>query len=314
MPLHSDGAFRGGMMAVEIKCRICGNVFWVAFHRKDTAKYCSRKCHGKSNAIEMKGKPSNFGGIHPTNNQLRIGINCKVCGKLKKIGLCLYLSGQKTCSMECRNIAKKKYPLKAICKNCGNEFKPDPCNNLVFCNRACYAEYKKKQAERMFICNYCGKEMKIVGRRSHGKYYRYYNGKKEVRKYCSNNCVNMDKTGIRGENHFNWKGGRTALQDLIRKSSYSQNYRKECFQRDGWKSVLSGNNGRLEHHHLMAFSILIKEHNITKNNWIDFKDILFDLNNTVTLTEKEHDKFHSVYGKITTPEQFEEFRNSGGLR
>ena len=180
----------------------------------------------------------------------------------------------------------------------------------MFCSSGCYFVFKRKKAERVFICKYCGREVKV---NRHKNYYRYKNGKKEVRKYCSKNCADMDKAGIRGKNHFNWKGGRTSLQDLIRKSSYSQNYRKECFRRDGWKSVLSGNNGKLEHHHLTAFSVLITRHDITKNNWINFKDVLFDLDNTVTLTEREHDKFHNVYGKITTPEQFEGFRNSGGL-
>jgi len=130
-------------------------------------------------------------GNHPMNNSLRIGINCKICGKLKKIDLCLYLKGQKTCSMECRNIAKKKYPLKAICKNCGEQFKPNPCKNLVFCNRACYAEYTKRQAKRMFVCKCCGKEVKV---NRHKDYYDYRSGKKEVRKYCSKNCADVGKT------------------------------------------------------------------------------------------------------------------------
>jgi len=297
-------------MKIRLECKVCGKEFWVSPYRKEEAKFCSRKCQGKAKAIEMKGRPSNFGTGLYWNNSLRIGIRCGVCGELKRLDLCAYLSGQRACSVECRNIAVKKYPLRAVCKNCGDEFKPDPSNNLIFCDRACYVEYKRKKAERIFVCKYCDRKIKT---NRHKNYYRYKDGKKEVRKYCSKNCADMDKAGINGKDHFNWKGGRTVLRDIIRKSSYSQRYRKECFKRDGWKSALSGSNGRLEHHHLTAFSTLIKRHEITKDNWINFKDVLFDLDNALTLTEKEHNKFHSIYGKITTTEQFEQFRNSGGL-
>jgi len=118
----------------------------------------------------------------------------------------------------------------------------------------------------------------------------------------------MDRVGVAGEGIGNWKGGKTSLQDLIRKSRYAQDYRYFVFKRDGWKSVISGYNGRLAHHHLISFSTLIDGHGIRKENWINFKHILFDLNNAITLTDREHKKFHSKYGKVTTPEQFEEFR------
>lgn len=295
-------------MKVQLKCKACGKEFWVKPYRKKEAKYCSRECYAKDKAVKMKNKPPNFGSNHYWNNSLKIGIICGACGKLKKIHLSLYLSGQRTCSLKCRDVLRRKYPLRAICKNCGNEFRPDPCSNLVFCNRACYVEHKKKNAKRKIVCEHCGKEIEVSG---HRNYYRYHNGNKKIRKYCSRLCVNMDKTGIRGEDHFNWKGGKTDLQDLIRKSSYAQSYRHEVFKRDRWESVLSGKNGRLIHHHLTAFSILIKQNEITKDNWIDFKDVLFDLDNAVTLTKREHDKFHSLYGKISTPEQFKEFRQRG---
>lgn len=240
-----------------------------------------------------------------------IKLNCKTCGK-EFLG---YLSdvqrrGRKYCSHKCASLARRKN-IVCVCGYCNKAYDPHSCrDNLKYCSSECYFAFKREKAKRMFVCKYCGK--KIIVKR-HKNYYRYKDGKKEIRKYCSKYCADIDKSGINGKDHFNWKGGRTSLQDIIRKSSYSQNYRKECFKRDGWKSALSGSNGRLEHHHLIAFSILIKRHNITKNNWVNFKDILFDLNNAITLTEKEHDKFHGQYGYVTTPEQFEEFRNSGGL-
>ena len=116
-----------------------------------------------------------------------------------------------------------------------------------------------------------------------------------------------------GEKNCNWRGGTTRLQVIIRNSAQAKSHRQDVFKRDNWISILSGKNGDIEHHHLIAISSLIKQYGVTKDNWINLKDILFDLNNAVTLTKKEHDKFHSQYGKVTIPEQFEEFRQEGGL-
>ena len=45
---------------VKKECLICNRIFWVVFSRKDTAKYCSRKCHG----LSRRGKkPSNLGEL-----------------------------------------------------------------------------------------------------------------------------------------------------------------------------------------------------------------------------------------------------------
>ena len=77
-----------------------------------------------------------------------------------------------------------------------------------------------------------------------------------------------------------------------------------------YKSILSGKEGRIEHHHLTPMSILIKIYKITKDNWRNNKNILFDVDNTVTITEKEHKLFHSIYGKVTTPNQFNMFKKN----
>lgn len=44
------------------------------------------------------------------------------------------------------------------------------------------------------------------------------------------------------------------------------------------------------------------------DNWREYKYVLFDIDNVVTLTDKEHKLFHSIYGKVASPENFEEFR------
>ena len=160
------------------------------------------------------------------------------------------------------------------------------------------------------FCENCKKEYKVFG----VKEWKIWANRKE-RRYCSIKCSNEARIGkYVGEESVNWKGGLTFLQNLIRKSSEYLDIRKKCFSRDKNTSILSKRKGKLHHHHIKSYSTIIKENCITKENWRLFKHILFDINNVVTLIEKEHIHFHNLYVKVTTPEQFEEFKNnySGG--
>ena len=112
---------------------------------------------------------------------------------------------------------------------------------------------------------------------------------------------------FRGDKNHRWKGGVNSLQSTIRHSLPALDLRKAVFERDGYKSIISNENGRLVHHHLTAFSILLNQNDITKDNWRDYADVLFNLDNAVTLKDSEHKAFHSQYGKVTTPEQFQEY-------
>jgi len=158
-----------------------------------------------------------------------------------------------------------------------------------------------------FKCSYCGKE-KTLEKKKDRAYSHWKDGKPVVKKYCSKKCADMAREGITGEGIGNWQGGKTSLQDIIRKSNAYIKCRHECFKRDNYHSVLSGKNGKLRHHHLMSYSILFDIYKITKENWRSFQDILFDLDNVVTLIPSEHRDFHHKHGKVTTPEQFEEFK------
>jgi len=88
-----------------------------------------------------------------------------------------------------------------------------------------------------------------------------------------------------------------------------------CFERDNYTSILSGIGGnkgfgRLNHHHLQPLSEIISQNNITKDNWRDYLELLYDIDNVVTLLESEHILFHTKYGKAASQEKFEEFKNN----
>lgn len=211
----------------------------------------------------------------------------------------------KYCSHKCYSLDKKQIKNRE-CNYCGIKY--NPCSlrdNQKFCSISCYRKDKKEKSKRIFICLFCKKEYIFYGVRGLNLYRKY------KRNYCSKHCADNARIGkYCGKNSSQRKGGVTDLQDLIRKSSNYIKIRTQCFIRDNYKSVLSGVGRRLNHHHLTSISIIILENDINKDNWRNKTDLLFDINNVVTLGEEEHKMFHGLYGKITTKGQFNEFKNN----
>lgn len=238
---------------------------------------------------------------------------CRIC-EYCEIAFTVGEATQKFCSHFCYSLNKRELSYRN-CDFCGEKYRPTSRkDNQKFCSRKCYGDYKAKEATKDMVCEYCGCDYKAFG----VKNWKASKNRKE-RMFCSKKCADKDRIGkYTRDNSPQWKGGRTSLQDLIRKSADYMAIRKLCFERDDYKSVLTGGTGRLRHHHLKSSSIIFNENGITKDNWRNNKNILFDIDNdnVVTLTEKEHKKFHSIYGKVTTKEHFEEFKSryeAGGL-
>lgn len=101
-----------------------------------------------------------------------------------------------------------------------------------------------------------------------------------------------------GKKPWNWKGGITPINKAIRSSKKYNQWRETVFVRDGWtcqKSNIKG--GDLNVHHIKNFS--------------DNPKLRFDMNNAITLSKKEHKKFHKIYGtKNNNQEQINEFLNN----
>lgn len=100
---------------------------------------------------------------------------------------------------------------------------------------------------------------------------------------------------LKGESHYNWKGGVTPE---IRKHRNSLNYklwRRSCLERDCFTCQISGRiGGCLVVHHL--------------NNFSKFPELRYELRNGVTIARELHNSFHSKYGfNNNTIEQFIEF-------
>lgn len=102
----------------------------------------------------------------------------------------------------------------------------------------------------------------------------------------------LDNSGAKS--HW-WKGGITTKNELDRKQKEYRLWRKFCFERDIFtcqKHKTRG--GKLNAHHI--------------NNFSDYPELRFSVDNGITLSEKAHKEFHKIYGtKNNTQYQLQEF-------
>jgi len=210
----------------------------------------------------------------------------------------------KCCSRECADVFRTKGKIKIKCLQCGIEFEDYESFNRKFCSTDCSNEFNSGENNSSWaggnikiICQNCGKTKEKTRQ-------NYYNNKNH---FCGSKCFYEFMVG---DKHWGWNGGSTEIRDVIRTHRYYLKSRKECFKRDNYKSVLSEIRGELHCHHIKSLSDVIKENEITIENWERFSDILFDVNNLATLLKTEHQNFHSLYGKSNIQEKFEEFKNN----
>jgi len=142
------------------------------------------------------------------------------------------------------------------------------------------------------------------------KFYRHkYNKNK---KYCSIKCKSIDMIGRKsseftrtksskshkGDKSYLWKGGLTEKNKSIRNSIEYRLWREAVFARDNWtcqRYRIKG--GKLAPHHIQNFS--------------QYPELRFAIDNGITLSDTAHQAFHNKYGrKNNTREQLIEFLNN----
>jgi hypothetical protein len=88
------------------------------------------------------------------------------------------------------------------------------------------------------------------------------------------------------EKHWNWKGGKTPINHLLRNSVEYNNWRKAVYRRDKWTCQMCGE--KQKHpiaHHLKPFN--------------DYMELRFEINNGITLCRSCHKKIHKEIGLLT---------------
>jgi hypothetical protein len=126
-----------------------------------------------------------------------------------------------------------------------------------------------------------------------------------------------------GENHWNWQGGITTLNNYLR-SLLNGDWKLKSLSKYGYKCYITGENNRdLEIHHIYGFNLIVSD--ILKKLGLDVYSTIteygddlkiietefmkYSMDNLgVPLSPKMHQLFHNIYGrKNNTKEQFNEF-------
>jgi hypothetical protein len=97
-----------------------------------------------------------------------------------------------------------------------------------------------------------------------------------------------------GDKHYNWRGGITPLASSIRNCIKNMTWRKQCFDRDGYRCVKCGSREDICVHHKKLFSDILKENKIETLEEAFACDELWDINNGETLCKIHHDEMHSI--------------------
>lgn len=94
------------------------------------------------------------------------------------------------------------------------------------------------------------------------------------------------KIKMRGENHWNWKGGvGRHKRNYASKQVEYKNWRKDVFRKDNWTCVNCGNKKDIVAHHIKS--------------WFKFPELRYVVDNGLTVCKSCHSGIHYFFGKYT---------------
>jgi len=204
--------------------------------------------------------------------------NCIVCNKEFKAYQYLIKKGQaKYCSLKCKGKDQK-----------GRE-RLLPARNCLICNKSFYTEPNQIKTGGGKYCSSDCYHKSTKGKSTHNKGIPMSELQKRK--------VSESRRGkMTGKDNHSWKGGVTPKNHKIRTSTEFADWRKAVFERDNYVcQKTKERGGKLHPHHIQNFA--------------DYPELRFTVNNGITLSKKAHQEFHKIYGnKNNTMEQLKEFK------
>lgn len=289
-----------------IKCQ-CGNVFKKTFNKFKSGFTLCNECSKQQTSQkyrlsfdEVLKRIQNSGceyidGEYKNSNSI-LALRCS-CGKVFKKRMSKFFSGQTRCT-ECG--------MKALAQS--------------------RTKYTKIEAQ------------KILAKRGYVMVGEYVNAYTPVDCKCPNGhnvkikialfiynqsgCRKCADNALKGDNHWNYKGGETELIDFFRKAIKS--WKKDVARKYGYKCYLTGSKTDWVIHHLVSFADILhksldelglplhpKLKDYSDTELEQLKERVFSYHTVeigVVLQRKVHNKFHALYGKgNNTIDQFNEF-------
>ena len=179
------------------------------------------------------------------------------------------LSKHNFCCRQCYSIFHSRNTKQHICEVCGKTFKGLKQNSNRFCSRECYnISHSIKNKKRK--CPTCQK---------------IFIAKASEDKYCSVECYNKDRHMPKGENHWNWKGGISKINDRHDSTEY-KDWRLKVYKKDNYKCVKCGSKEKINAHHIYS--------------WHHYPKLRYEVSNGITLCQNCHIKIHQQYGYDST--------------
>lgn len=140
---------------------------------------------------------------------------------------------------------------------------------------------------------------------------------------CPKCGIDKIKQSISRDKHPNWGGGRTLINDYLRRNL--KEWKIKSMEATNYKCDVTGNAGDLEVHHLVPYHKLAKQSlaeaglsglndlsNVTNDELKLLLNIFLNKHNElgIPLLKEVHKEFHNHYGFDTTVNDYIEFKNN----
>lgn len=229
---------------------------------------------------------------------------CELCGKIFKKNKATswnnWENKVKFCSRKCYATSLLKSPVMVKCIGCGEHFKRDieqGQQNRKYCSQKCYRKnlditkkinYNPKRHSDEKIQCACGCKKQIDKYDYRGRVKKYaightIKGRKRIftdewlEKIHQSNIIKGKNHSK--ENHWNWKGGISTEEHLLRGTPKYNEWRKAVYKRDNWTcQECKVKQKNPVAHHIKSFA--------------DYPKLRYKLKNGITYCRKCHLKIH----------------------